>query len=53
MNAEFTIVVQTVVADWTMPTLPLSQFPLPPGQKKFRFPGLSPFPIGAQVWIVW
>ena len=49
MNVEFFTAAQAVVADWTPPALPFSQFPLSPSRKKFRFPGLSPFPIGEQV----
>ena len=52
MNVEFFTDVQAVVADWTPPILPFSQFPLSPSRKKFRFPRLSPCPIGAQGWIV-
>ena len=52
MNVELFTVMQAVVADWALPPLPPCQFPLSPTRKEVRFPGLSPFPIGAQVWII-
>ena len=52
MNVESFFVVQAVVADWALTPLPSCQFPLSPSWKKFCFSGLSPFPVGAQVWII-
>ena len=52
MNVEFFTVVQAVVADRTASVLLLGQLPLSPGREKLRFPGLSPFPIGAQFRVI-
>ena len=53
VNVELFTVVQAVVADRTASVLLFGQLPLSPSREKFRFPGPSLFPIGAQCGVIW